>query len=155
VFEGFYREYCGRLVAYLVGQGASAAVAADIVQDTMIKVFERWHSVRAPKAWAYKTAYQAFLRYATSPEEPAAAVPEPSMLLPCPDEAEEYAQHNEAVRFLRGLPARQRQVLALTYDGWTPKEIAEMLGINSLTVRSNLRKARCAAVRDLKLSEEG
>lgn len=42
----------------------------------------------------------------------------------------------------RRLPLMQRLVLALIYDGFTCREIAEMLGITEATVRSHLRHAR-------------
>jgi RNA polymerase sigma factor (sigma-70 family) len=37
---------------------------------------------------------------------------------------------------------RQREVLVWTYDGATPAEIAEELGMKPATVRSTLRNAR-------------
>jgi RNA polymerase sigma-70 factor (ECF subfamily) len=47
------------------------------------------------------------------------------------------------------LPPRQRQVLAWTYDGATPTEIAEALQISPDAVRANLHKARAAMRRIL------
>jgi RNA polymerase sigma-70 factor (ECF subfamily) len=46
------------------------------------------------------------------------------------------------MQLLRALPAAQREALALTMDGFTPKEIAEMTGREAVTVRSHLRHAR-------------
>ena len=40
------------------------------------------------------------------------------------------------------LPLRQRQIMALTYDGATPSEIAEIFGSTPEAVRSRLHKAR-------------
>jgi RNA polymerase sigma-70 factor (ECF subfamily) len=55
-----------------------------------------------------------------------------------------FEQRHTVMRLLDLLPARQRQVMAWTYDGATPAEIADSLKISSDAVRSNLRKARIA-----------
>lgn len=152
-FSCFYREFVTRLVAYLVHQGASVDLAADIVQDTMIKAYRKWHEIECHKGWAYKVAYQAYLRHVMrAVEAPVAEISEPTPLLPCPEEAEAWAQEREIVRVVRALPGRQRQVLALFLDGWTPAEIAELLGIEGTAVRSSLRKARIAVCAELRRS---
>ena len=66
-------------------------------------------------------------------------------MLPRPEETEAWLQEQQVIQVLRALPPRQRQVLALTIDGWSPAEIAEMLGIDAAAVRSNLMKARRSA----------
>jgi RNA polymerase sigma factor (sigma-70 family) len=145
-FACFYREHVGRLVAYLFYQGATAPLAADIAQDAMITAYRRWSAITSPRAYVYKVAYKAFLRHVLdAPELPVGEVPEPPVLLPRPEEAEAWLQTQQIIQVLRALPPRQRQVLALTIDGWTPAEMAEMLGIDPAAVRSSLRKARRAA----------
>ena len=54
-------------------------------------------------------------------------------------EADEEAR---VLDLLRRLPLRQRQVMALVYDGYTPEEISSMLGVGSAAVRANLHSAR-------------
>jgi RNA polymerase sigma-70 factor (ECF subfamily) len=56
------------------------------------------------------------------------------------------ASLTEVVRALfRSLPDRQRQVFDLAdIQGYSPREIGEMLGMNAVTVRANLCKARRA-----------
>jgi RNA polymerase sigma-70 factor (ECF subfamily) len=56
---------------------------------------------------------------------------------------------------LAALPERQRQVMAWLYDGYSPPEIAEHLGMKPASVRSNIRHARKTLVRVLALGEEG
>ena len=48
---------------------------------------------------------------------------------------------------LRALPRAQREVMAWTVDGYEPAEIAELIGKNPATVRTNLRHARKALLR--------
>jgi RNA polymerase sigma factor (sigma-70 family) len=54
-------------------------------------------------------------------------------------------QRYDVLRLLDKLPPRQRQVLAWTYEGYTPTEIAEELRLTPEAVRANLYKARQAA----------
>ena len=43
---------------------------------------------------------------------------------------------------IKRLPPAQRRVMAWSFDGYSPAEIAAILGEDALTVRSNLRHAR-------------
>lgn len=154
-FSRFYRGYLPRLTAYLVYQGAPVDRAGEFVQDTMGKAYRKWHEIEVPESWAYKVAYRTFLRYATRVEEESAGdVPEPTTLLRRPEATESWLQDQEIVQVLRGLPARQRQVLALTLDGWGPAEIAKLIGIEGAAVRSNLFKARNSVAQYLERREE-
>ena len=134
-FARFYRENMTRLVAYLIYQGAAAHLAADIAQDAMTTAYRRWADITSPRAYVYKVAYMAFMRHALeAPEVAVGEVPEPTVLLARPDEAEEWLQTQQIMEVLRALPPRQRQVLALTIDGWTPADIADLLGQPHLAV---------------------
>ncbi|MCI3278942.1 RNA polymerase sigma factor [Streptomyces cylindrosporus] len=155
-FSGFYRTYFTRLTTYLLYQGAPVHLAAELAQETMIKAYRRWAEIRFHRSWAYKVAYQAYIRHAVRvEEEPVGEVPEPTTVLSRLGEAEAWVQEREIVRLLSALPARQRQVLGLTLDGWTPADIGELLGVDGATVRANLLKARRAAARYLDARGEG
>jgi RNA polymerase sigma-70 factor (ECF subfamily) len=154
-YSRFYRVYIKRLTTYLVYQGASVHLAAELAQETMTKAYLKWPTITWPRPWAYTVAYKAFIRHATRVvERPVEEVPEPTPVLPRPDEAEAWVQEQVIVEVLRALPPRQRQVLALTLDGWKPAQIAEMLRIDDAAVRSSLLKARRAAAEYLKSREE-
>ncbi|MES5824296.1 sigma-70 family RNA polymerase sigma factor [Streptomyces sp. RG80] len=154
-FGRFYRDYLPRLTAYLVYQGAPVERAVEFVQDTMVKAYRRWQEIKSPASWAYKVAYREFLRHVMrAEEEPVDEVPDPVALLRRPEAAETWLQEQEIVQVLRELPARQRQVLALTLDGWGPAEIAKLIGIEGAAVRSNLFKARNSVARYLERREE-
>jgi RNA polymerase sigma factor (sigma-70 family) len=154
-FARFYRDHISRLAAYLVYQGAAAHLAADIAQDAMITTYQRWPEIKSPKTYTWTVAYRAFIRHALNDlEQPADEVPEPAALLPRPGEAEAWVQEQHIIHVLRALPPRQRQVLALTIDGWTPAEIAELLGLKPAAVRSNLKKARRSADEHRRTREE-
>lgn len=155
-FARFYRERIGRLVAYLIYQGAPAHLAAELAQEAMITACRRWDTITSPRAYVWTVAYKGFLRHALhDPEEPVAEVPESAIVLPHPEEAEAWLEKQQIIEVLRALPPRQRQVLALTIDGWTPAETAGLLGILPSAVRSNLMKARRNAAEYLRRIGEG
>lgn len=141
-FSGFYRGHIRRLVVYLLYQGATAHLAAELAQESMITAWERWDAIDSPRSYVWTVAYRAYIRRALDAEVPVSEVPEPSPVLARPQESEEWLQQQEILDVLRALPPRQRQVLALRIDGWTPTEIADLLAIGPETVRANLLKAR-------------
>ncbi len=155
-FASFYHEHFPRLAAYLLYQGAPVHLAADLAQDAMATAWRRWAEITSPRAYTYRVAGRAYTRRALEePELLTGEVPEPSAVLPRPLETEAWLQQQQILRVLRALPPRQRQVLALTVDGWTPAEIAEMLGIEPDAVRASLMKARrCAAEEHRRDGEE-
>jgi len=143
-FEVFYRAQFSRLVAFLLFQGASEMDAADVAQDTMIKLFARWAIVETPSAWVNVVASRELIRRRVE-DRASVLVGEvvESTVIREGAETRWYEQH-EVLRMLRLLPARQCQVLSWTFDGYTPDEIAGYLGVASSTVRANLYKARRA-----------
>ncbi|MDX2633056.1 sigma-70 family RNA polymerase sigma factor [Streptomyces scabiei] len=154
-FSTFYRETIRPLVGFLVNQGATVHLAADIAQDTMAAAYQRWSDLRAPKAWAHTVASRALVRkIASAEEEYVEEVPEPTSLLSRPDAIAEWEAQHDALPLLRGLPPRQRQVLAWTLAGFTPTDIADHLGLTAETVRANLKKARRATAARIKAREE-
>ncbi|MFM9596568.1 sigma-70 family RNA polymerase sigma factor [Streptomyces scabiei] len=75
-------------------------------------------------------------------------------MLSSPNAAAEWEQQQDLLRLLADLPPRQRQIMAWKYDGHSPAEIAEELGISSETVRASLLKARRALAARLAQGEE-
>lgn len=102
----------------------------------MIQACERWDMIASTKTWAYGIAHRAFVRHAwqkTGESAPAIAW-----------------EGWQVTEVLRALPARQRKVLALTIDGWTPAEMAGLLGLDPSAVRSSLMTAakRLRSIKD-------
>lgn len=156
-FAAFYRGTIRPLVAFLINQGATVDVAADIAQDTMTAAYQRWSDLHSPRGWVHKVASRAFVRKIASVEEhPIGEVPEQTSLLARPDAIEEWEARHDVLPMLRSLPPRQRQVMAWTLAGFTPTDIAEHLGGNltAETVRANLAKARRAAAAYYEAREE-
>ncbi|MEV0356278.1 sigma-70 family RNA polymerase sigma factor [Nocardia sp. NPDC050697] len=143
-FSAFYRNHAAMLVGFLVTQGARAADATDIAQDTMIKLWKSWSTIESPMAWARVVAGRELVRRLGAVEEDNIDESEHSALLGAASDIDDWVRRDEYQRVLANLPPRQRQVLIWTTEGYSPAEIAVQLKLNAATVRSNLRKARRA-----------
>jgi RNA polymerase sigma factor (sigma-70 family) len=144
-FSDFYRGFVRQLVGFLVWQGAGLGDAADIAQQTMIEIYRRWPTIAKPQAYARTTASrQLARRIARVEERPSEEIAEHTALLRSAPDFVVWEQQQDLLRLLNSLPARQRQVMAWTLDGYTPTEIAEELNIDYEAVRGSLAKARRA-----------
>lgn len=140
-FSVFYRAEIKALVNFLLWMGAGLADATDIAQETMTTAYKKWSSIRNHRAWARRVASRVYGHRLFSHEM--ATEPEIlSPLLPASSDIAAWEQRHDVLRLLATLPERQRQVMAWTYDGYTPQEIAEELGIAAEAVRASLKLAR-------------
>lgn len=145
-FSKFYMENVPRLVAFLVCRGVSVIDAADCVQETLIDALPPvWATLEYPYAWCRRVAHRKSCELAQRRREPPVADPElaGSPLVAAGIDVAYFEADHEFLRWLAQLSSgKQREVLAWTYDGATPAEIATALGMNPATVRSTLRNAR-------------
>jgi len=145
-FSKFYMENVPRLTAFLVCQGVSVIDAADCVQETLIAALPPvWATLEYPYAWCRRVAYRKSCDLAQRRREALVADPEKagSPLVAVSVDLEHFEADHEFLRWLARLgSSKQRTVLAWTYDGATPAEIAAELGMDPATVRSTLRNAR-------------
>ncbi|GDY49080.1 RNA polymerase sigma factor [Streptomyces antimycoticus] len=154
-FSAFYRESITRLTGYLIVSGTPARIAADIAQEAMIELYKRWESVQYPRTYAYKTAGRRWARRVADLQREALVdeLPESTSLLPQPDALAEFEARQQMLQVLKTLPLRQRQVLFLTLQSFTPTEIAEQLELEAATVRAHLMRARRAAAARIREGE--
>lgn len=148
-FEVFYRAVAPELTRFLLLQGATMADAAEAVQDTLGSAYQRWDNIENHRAWCYRVASRTWIRKMTTLQEDLSADPElPSPLLrEAPTDA--WHMRHELIVALAALPPKQRQIMAWTFSGYTPTEIAEELQLTSDQVRANLRLARRALAQRL------
>lgn len=141
-FSVFYQQNLPRLVTFLVVQGAGHH-AADIAQEVMTEAYRNWEALDRPGAWVRRVAERQWWKLAprSRAEIPHDDLPEPSGLL-TPAAYEQIENQHVLLAQLAGLTNLQRQVLAWSYDGYHPTEIAAVLGKNPTTVRSALHEAR-------------
>jgi RNA polymerase sigma factor (sigma-70 family) len=146
-FSKFYMENVPRLVTFLVCTGVSTVDAADCVQETLIDALPPvWATLNYPYAWCRRVAYRKAcdLTKRRQREQPFADLEQVGSPLVAPNiDIEDLESKHEFLRWLARLNGgKQREVLAWTYDGATPAEIAEVLDMDPATVRSTLRNAR-------------
>ena len=139
--DALYRvEYAGMVrLAYTLL--ASNAEAEEIVQDSFVEVYRRWHEVLKPGAYLRCTVVSrcrsALRRRKMRPPHP---VGEPCVSAPA----------NELWDVLGRLSDDQRITVVLRYyGGYAAPDIAAMLEIPAATVRSHLRRGLAALKKEL------
>ena len=144
-FSEFYKAEAPRLVGFLRCYGAAWDDAADFAQEALLECFQQWSTITHPYAWCRTVATRHLYnrRVAIAREHRAAKLDSVgSVLLPPNSDIDKLEHRHVLLALLDQLPPKQREVLALIYDNATRDEIAEILGISSDSVRSNLRYAR-------------
>lgn len=146
-FERLFDFYAPRVKAMAMRTGAPAAVAEDIAQDVMLRVWQSraaFDASRAPAdAWIYQIARNRRVDIARAEQRP---LPELLAGAPGPDETDDALALAQEVARLRSalasLPARQREVVERAYLGdMTHQEISRMKSLPLGTVKSRLRLA--------------
>ena len=154
-FEQLYREYADGVFHVAERMLGNAADAADVLQETFIAVFRRietWRGEGSLKSWLYRIAIRFGLRakrrrpFTLDFNDPEEATP-PSAYDPPPAETD----FRSAVdREIQRLPARSRMVFVMhTVEGMTHPEIADALGVDEGTSKSQLHYARSLLKRRL------
>jgi RNA polymerase sigma factor (sigma-70 family) len=141
-FASFFRESFSRIVIHLMTMGASRADTEDVTQEAMIEASRKWGAIETPDAWVRKVAGRGYWRAVCARKRSLPldeGVQEPGSAFDLTIFVEEQ---QKVLSCFRALPLMQRTVAALFYDGWTCREIAELLEIPESTVRSHLRHAR-------------
>jgi RNA polymerase sigma-70 factor (sigma-E family) len=143
-FAPFVRAHTPSLLrtAYLLTGNAPAA--EELVQDTLVRLYPKWHLVAAadvPVAYVRRSLANGFVnerRRPASRELALDVLPERSDLR---DHGAELADRDELWGLLRTLPHRQRAALVMRYfDDLPDDEIADALGCRVGTVRSSVSR---------------
>jgi len=146
-FEAFYKSEMPRVILHLMRVGASAHEAADAAQTAFVGMWPQWEQIKTPKAYVRVAARNAYIRATVGEYSAQRAVSlldevDVAMALPQLCAAELSEQESAVLAALSVLPPMQRLVMAWTFDGFTPVEIAQQLGQDAATVRQSLFKAR-------------
>jgi RNA polymerase sigma-70 factor (ECF subfamily) len=150
-FSEFYREQMPRLIGFLMTLGADPHRAADVAQESMAATWKHWSRIATPHAYVRTVASHAWGRALAKTSYVEVGLDEfgddPSGQDGPLDFTIRREEHRTVLARLRALPLRQRQIMAWTYDGYRPAAIANILRLDSTTVRSNLYQARKALKR--------
>ena len=145
-YEEFVSCRLPALLRFAVMLTGDPHTAADVVQETMIRVHLKWRRVGradSPERYVRRMLTNVYCDWqrgswlrrvtlAAAPREPA----------PVPDHAEHSAERDRVWSLLTELPRRQRAALVLRYyEGLADQEIADVLGCAVGTVRGYISRA--------------
>ena len=144
-FCEFFRTNYRDLIKYVMYLGATAHEAENAVSTAILYLVQHWNRIDSHMAYAQRAARNAFLKVRTRAREIVFA--DLSEAATCLDSSSQlHIEARETVDWLLSeldrLTDRQRDAIALSIDGLTPKEIAEILGEKPEVVRQTLRRAR-------------
>jgi RNA polymerase sigma factor (sigma-70 family) len=140
--EDVCRRVYPRLVGALSLYGASHDVAEELAQETLVRLIERWDTIRSPGAvdgWCYRTA----MNLANSAARRRKIERRAQQRLTAPRAAAVDPDDLIVVReALMRLPRRQRQAVVLRfYTGLSTAETAGAMGCSPGTVKAHLNRA--------------
>jgi RNA polymerase sigma-70 factor (ECF subfamily) len=135
-FEGLYREYLGRIYAYVRAQVGTAADAEDITAQVFMNAYQAYGRFEArnltPAAWLFRIARNATLdhfrshgrreRLRRTIEHQPMAEEDPA------NKAEEHIQYKALLEQVAHLPERQRDAISLRHSGLRFDEVGKLLG---------------------------
>lgn len=149
-FQALFRHFAPRLKAYMRRLGADDGTAEDLVQETMLTVWNRAGSfdpsLSGAGTWLFTIARNKRIDRIRRARRPDLDAEDPS-LVPVPDppadKVVELAQESERLRAeLVHLPPEQAEILRLAfYEDRSQSMIAESLGLPLGTVKSRMRLA--------------
>ncbi|WP_121604029.1 RNA polymerase sigma factor [Virgibacillus sp. Bac332] len=120
--------------------------ASDIVQETFIRVYRNIDSYdmsRSFKAWFYQILINETRRYMKKKTKQARSIESDQLLDFLHQQTEEAYHFDDLYLAMDKLEENHRTVIILKYlNGFTEKDIAEVLELNVNTVKSRLFKAR-------------
>ncbi len=147
--ELLYRRYAARLYAVCLQYSGNNEEARDILQEGFIKIFENLASYKHEgsfEGWMHRitvnTALEKFRsRNGLYRVEDIDLLPE----LDAEPDSQDYAglEAADLLEIIRELPPKYRMVFNLyAIEGYSHKEISEMISISEGTSKSNLSRAR-------------
>jgi RNA polymerase sigma factor (sigma-70 family) len=142
-FEEFYEAYRQHLFTALCLVTGNRHEAEEIMQDSFVRVFERWESVAKmedPEGYLFRASMNIFRnRYRRA----VLAVQRTLSPARSTDDLAAVESRDEVVRLLRGLAPRERAAIVLTaIIDLSAEEAGRLLGIKASTVRALTTRAR-------------
>jgi len=134
-FEDLYRQFMGRIYAYIRAQVGSSADAEDITAQVFMNAYQAYGRFEArnttPSAWLFRIARNATLdhfrasgrreRLRRTIEHQPGAVEDPA------GAAEERIQYRELLLHVAKLPERQREAISLRHSGLSFEEVGVLM----------------------------
>jgi RNA polymerase sigma-70 factor (ECF subfamily) len=158
-FEDIYRDFMGRIYAYVRAQVGSSADAEDITSQVFMNAYSAYDRFEprhtTPAAWLFRIARNATLDYfraggrrerlqRTMEHQPAAAEDPAHM-------AEERIQYRALLGHVARLPERHREVISLRHSGLSFDEVGTLMSCSEDAAKMLYHRA----VRALRASVAG
>lgn len=149
-FRELFEFFAPRMKAFIMRQGMDGQMAEDVVQEAMVRVWQKAHQFDPSKArastWMFTIARNLRIDHLRKSNRPEPDPNDPAFIPDAePDGYAHVAQSQDAARVqavLELLPEEQRTVLQKSFFEEKPHpEIAEELGIPLGTVKSRIRLA--------------
>jgi len=154
-FERLYQRYFDRAVAYIMSLGVSREDARDLAQETFVRVYRSMEQYRREAEWGYIQTTARRLRL-NKLRDDLAQKRKVSMALLSEDELvnvadrklspEQLAAIQESLDRVHAavseLQEKKRDCVLWFLGGYTYSEMAKILGISEVTVKSRLHEAR-------------
>ena len=157
--HALYRRYAPRVYAVVRRIAGSDALAEDWSQEAWIRAFKALPAFRGDAAfstWLHRVAVNSALQGKRSRKRHDSRETRLPATLPGRGPRDPTELRMTLERAMERLPDRMRQVLVLhDVEGFTHKEIGDMLGVAPGTSKSQLFKARAKMRTMLRTKEEG
>ncbi|WMX14601.1 MULTISPECIES: RNA polymerase sigma factor [unclassified Aureispira] len=147
--ELLYRKYAGDMYKVCLMYANNKADAADILQESFIKVFKNIHRFRfegSLRGWIRRTVvHTAINAYNKKQRDTQVIIPmaESGEVDASIDSIVGQLEANDIIKLVNSLPQKARQVLKLyAIEGYKHKEIAALLGITEGTSKSQFSRAK-------------
>ena len=135
-FEDLYRDYLGRIYAYVRAQVSTAADAEDITSQVFMNAYQAYGRFEArhgtPAAWLFRIARNATLdhfRASGRRERLQRTIEHQPMVEADPaTAAEERIQYRALLQHVAQLSERQRDAISLRHSGLSFDEVGTLLG---------------------------
>jgi len=149
-FAVLFDHFAPRVKAYLLRLGLEEGRAEEVVQEVMLKVWNKAASYdpgqAAPSTWIFTIARNRRIDIARRESQPAITPGDPALVPEAEEAADRRVQRREEAahiaRAIAALPAEQAELLRLAYfEDLAHGAIAERTGLPLGTVKSRLRLA--------------
>ena len=150
-FVDLFGTHFPRIYRYLDRLSGEPELAADLAQETFVRLYRRGSLPEAPEAWLITVAMNLFRNEKTTENRhrrlltPARGAFPHSDPSPAPDQAVTAEELRRQVRSaIDRLPERERRLLLLKAEGYSYRDIAVALQLNEASVGTLLARARRA-----------
>jgi len=160
-FEDLYREYVGRIYAFLRSQLGTAVDAEDVTSQVFVKAYEAYARYEprhaTPSAWLFQIARNAALdhhrRSGRRLKMERALAHQPEALADPGVMAQERIAYRELMHAVAELPERQREVIGLRHSGLTFLEVGQLMSCSEDAAKMLYHRA-LKALRDAVAGQE-